>query len=298
MNIVNCERKMEEANNILTFIFNDNSVTFFHKTNVIKPDFVNKELSFIRLISWLYTIYFETGKPSLNIINKSMSTDEQLKFKEHKKVVQNFRTLLQHNINTKGSSREFKLVKDCMEWSKKSCDKSTPVNEEDWMRVSEVLIAEAYDIFNLVLSTLESMTNSSPKKEIFIINWNITVENTVPAYLFDDHISKLIRFIEVESFDVVSYRTKNLDAWRKYLSTLEAEANYELEIKKIVESSIIRDFIHIIPITIDVLESNFYLSKEFFKSVYEHLDRHQLSSDSNPNEILTQIQDLFPEFRR
>ncbi|MBU9818429.1 hypothetical protein J1782_00795, partial [Rahnella sp. BCC 1045] len=272
------------------------SVLFFQKTNVIKPDFINKELSFLRLISWLYTIYFETGKLSLNTINKSMGEDEQKKFKEHKKVVQNFRTFLQHNIDISLSTREFKLVKDCSAWTKKSCDKNIPVTEDDWMKASEVLIAEAYEIFNIVLATLEAMTDSSSKKDIFIINWNITVNKNVPVHWFDTHISKLIGFIDVDSFDVVAYRDANLEAWRKYISTLDAKADYELEIKKIVESSIIRDFIHIIPITIDMLENNFYLSKEFFKSLYEYLDRQQLCSDCNASEILTQIKELFPEY--
>ncbi|MEQ9915586.1 hypothetical protein ABRQ01_02785 [Pectobacterium aroidearum] len=298
MNIVNCERKIEEINNVLTIMFNDNSVLFFKKTNVIKPDFLNKELSFLRLISWLYTIYFETGKLSLDTIYKSMDLEEKQKLKSHKKVVQEFRTILQHNIVTSESSREFKMIKDCSTWTKQACGKNIPVREDDWMKVSEILISEAYAIFEIVLSTLEKMTDSPVKKEIFITNWNITVNKNVPAHLFDTHIQALIKFIDPENFDIVSYRSVNLESWRGYINKLDASANYELEVKKIVESSIIRDFIHIIPISIDELEAKFYLSKELFKSIYQYLDRQQLCGQSDTNKLLDEMQVMFKEFSK
>lgn len=298
MNIVNCERKIEEINNILTILFNDNSVLFFQKTNVIKPDFLNKELSFVRLISWLYTIYFETGKSSLNIVSKSMGPAGQQKLKEHKKIVRSLRTTLQHNIDTSGSSRDFKIVKDCLAWTKKSCGKNIAVTEDDWKNASNSLISEAYDVFSEVLSTLELMTDSPAKKDIFITNWNITIHNNIPVHFFDDHISKLIKFIDIDHFDVVSYRDSHLDTWRQYMEKLTPGANYELEIKKIVESSIISDFIHIIPISINEIESKFYLTKDLFKAIYAYLDRQQLCSDTDINDILTEMQSMFPELRK
>ena len=72
MNISNLERKIEEINSLLSLIMNNGGQSFFSKTNVIRPDFANKELSFVRLVSYLYTIYFETGKSGISVLQKSM----------------------------------------------------------------------------------------------------------------------------------------------------------------------------------------------------------------------------------
>lgn len=298
MNIVSCERKIDEINSVLTVLFNDNSILFFPKTNVIKPDFSNKELSFLRLISWLYTIYFEVGKLSLSTINKSMSTEEQQKFKKHKTVVQNYRTILQHNIDVSSSTRDFKLSKDCCAWAKETCGKNIPSTEDDWAKMSEAMINETNEIFSFILRTLEDMTDSPLKKEIFMSNWEVTVNKNIPGHEFDNHIQRIINFIDVSSFDIVSYRNKNIESWRKYIYTLDSSADYSFEIKKIVESSIIKDFIHVIPFSIDIIESKFYLSKEIFKLIYEHLDRKLLCSDDCIDEILIDIQEKFKEYKK
>lgn len=298
MNIVDCERKIDEINSVLAVLFDNNSILFFPKTNVIKPNFSNQELSFLRLVSWLYTIYVEVGKLSLSTIIKSMTTEEQLKFKDHKTIVQNYRTILQHNIDISSSTRDFKLSKDCCTWAKKTCGKNIPNTEADWAKMSEAMMNETNEILSSILRTLEEMTNSDLKKQIFVSNWEATVNKNISPYEFDNHIKKIINFIDVNDFDIVSYRNKNLDNWRRYIYTLNSSANYTFEIKKIVESSIIKDFIHVIPFTIDEIESKFYLSKEIFRHIYEYLDEKLLSSEDCSDDILDEMLEKFKEYKK
>jgi len=270
MNISNLERKIEEINSLLSLVVSNGEQTFFSKTNVIRPDFHNKELSFLRLVSYLYTIYFETGKSGISVLQKSMGDEAEENLKKHKTIVQILRTKLQHNLD-KSASRDFKIELDCMSWTKSACGKNIPTNEEDWLSCSEKLLSDAEIIMVTIASTLEEMTNSPANKEAFVINWGITSTKEIPAYLYDNHINEHIKFIDVTDFDTVKYRNKNLAVWRNYITSLNPCADFQIEIKKIVESSLVRDFFYVLPVTIDDLNKTFILSRKLLNDIYTYI---------------------------
>ncbi|GKW29259.1 hypothetical protein AB6D34_11415 [Pectobacterium brasiliense] len=270
MNISNLERKIEEINSLLSLVVNDGGQTFFSKTNVIRPDFDNKELSFVRLVSYLYTIYFETGKAGISVLQKSMRNEAEDNLKKHKAIVQILRTKLQHNLE-KSVSRDFKIELDCMSWTKSACGNNIAKNEEDWLNCSKKLVSDAEIIMSTIASTLEEMTNSPANKEAFVINWGITSTKEIPSHLYDNHINEHVKFIAVSDFDIVKYRNKNLATWRNYITSLNPCADFQIEIKKIVESSLVRDFFYVLPVTIDDLNGTFFLSRELLNDIYTYI---------------------------
>jgi len=293
MNISNFERSLEDINSLLALIVNDRTQVFFTKTNVIKPDFANKELSFVRLVSWLYTLYFETGKTSLGVIQKAMSLESQALLKLHKTNVQSMRTKLQHNLDKVQSARDFKIETSCMAWTKLACGKNIPNSEDDWLACSMHLLTEAESILALLKSTLEEMTDSVVNKDIFVVNWGITTMHDIPVHYFDKHIEEFIQFTDIEDFDTVAYRTKNLAAWRNYITGLKSTANYPIEIKKVVESSLVRDFIFILPITLDDLHNFFILSRDLIRELYTFINTEPDIRSHNKDILVKILKDKF-----
>ncbi|HDC4362198.1 TPA: hypothetical protein O8L70_004341 [Enterobacter hormaechei] len=288
MNISNLERKIEEINSLLSLVVNNGGQSFFSKTNVIRPDFFNKELSFVRLVSYLYTIYFETGKSGISVLQKSMGHEAEENLKKHKTIVQILRTKLQHNLD-KSTSRDFKIELDCMSWTKSACGKNIPTNEEDWLSCSRKLVADSEIIMSSIASTLEEMTNSPANKEAFVINWGITSTKEIPSHLYDIHIDEHIKFIAIADFDTVKYRNKNLAAWRNYITSLNPCADFQLEIKKIVESSLVRDFFYVLPVTIDDLNGAFILSRTLLNDMYAFIHSKFDSHNFDKSVILEQL---------
>lgn len=270
MNISNLERKIEEINSLLSLVVSNGNQTFFSKTNVIRPDFHNNELSFLRLVSYLYTIYFETGKSGISVLQRSMGNEAENNLKKHKAIIQMLRTKLQHNLD-KSVSRDFKIEVDCMAWNKSACGKNIPTNEDDWQSCSRKLLSDSESIMVNIASTLEEMTNSPANKEAFVINWGITSTKEIPAHLYDNHINEHIKFIDITDFDTVKYRNKNLATWRNYITNLNPCADFQMEIKKIVESSLVRDFFYVLPVTIDDLNSIFILSRQLLNDMYTYI---------------------------
>ncbi|HHT3530617.1 TPA: hypothetical protein ACTYW0_004826 [Enterobacter asburiae] len=292
MNISNFERKIEDINTLLSLVVNNGEQTFFSKTNVIKPDFHNKELSFVRLVSYLYTIYFETGRMGISVLQKSMTSEAEDNLKKHKTIVQILRTKLQHNLD-KTISRDFKIEVDCMSWTKLACGKNIPTNEDDWLNCSKKLIGDSEIIMSTIATTLEEMTNSQANKDAFVINWEITSRKEIPAHLYDAHINEHIKFIDVENFDTVKYRNKNLAAWRSYITSLNPCADYSIEIKKIVESSLVRDFFYVLPVTIEDLNESFILSRRLLNDIYTYIHSKFNANNFDKSIILEQLKAEF-----
>lgn len=270
MQITNCEQKVDDINTLVCHLCNDGNVVFFSKVNVIRPNFVNEELSFIRLITWLYTLYFEAGKDSLKVIKSSMSQDSKTQYTKHSKLVNSFRTMLHHNLD-RTSSRDFKIEKDCHAWMKSVCNKTIPTSEVDWKNCSAQLIEEAYSVLSAIASELELMTDSPAQKEIFIFNWMASKDKSLKPYVYDKIISGSLALINQKDIDVVSYRQKYYEDWNKNILLLSSDANYENEAIKMVESSIVKDFSIRLPVAMSILEQHFTLSREFIFSLLEAL---------------------------
>lgn len=289
MHITNCEQKVDDINTLISHLFNNSEVVFFTKVSVIRPNFQNKELSFVRLVTWLYTLYFEAGKDSLKVIKSSMGSDSKKLYTKNSKLVNNFRTKLHHNLD-RSSTRNFKIESDCHEWTKSVCNKSIPTSEEEWEKCSIKLLDEAFNVLNAIASELELMTDTPTQKEIFIFNWNASKEKCLKPFVYDEIITKSLALINQRNVDVVSYRQKYLEDWNKSISLLSSDANYEIEAKKIVESSIVKDFLIRLPVTISILEQHFTLSREFIFSLLEVL-RDFDCSDYSQIEIIDKMKE-------
>lgn len=289
MNTVNCERKIANANLLLATIVDDANSLFFKPTNLLKPDFNNKELSFLRLVSWLYTIYFEVGKTGIGVVTSAMSQEAQLNLKSHKSIVQSLRTVLQHNIDRTKGTREYKIEMDCMEWTKRACNRNIASSENDWLLCSLKLITEAEEALDSIVVTLEEMTDSDCKRNAFISNWSITTSKSIEPHIFDEAIRRFVTFIDIDSFDTVKYRNKNISEWRNYIANLNSTANLADEVDKIVESSLVEDFISVLPISYKEMCSIITMDQLNVRDVYKFVHEKVLCDKLTKEELIVQL---------
>jgi hypothetical protein len=291
MNFTDMDRLISNINSLISIVLNDPKEQFFEESNLIKPDFKNQELSFIRLVSWLYTIYFEVGKTGLTIIIATLNDQDKKLVSSHKMLVRDLRTKYQHNIDTANNPRDFKLDLGCMAWLKNACGKNHPMLEVDWESCSKDIIQKSIIVLNLISSKLEDMTGSDAEKNRFTTNWELTKQTSIPPFHFDKIISNLIKFVDVSEFDVVKYRGKNLDKWNKHIKNYYLGTDIESEMIRIVQSSIIKDFIHVLPVTIDDFDKNIMLTNELFIEAYKIMDKMHLETPVSKSEMLTMLED-------
>lgn len=293
MHISNCEQKVDNINTLISHLLNEKDALFFKKTSVIRPTFKNQELSFVQLVSWLYTLYFESGKDSIKVIKNSMSGDSKTLYNHKSKIVGNLRTKLHHNLDRK-SSRNFKIEKDCHTWIKSACNKNIPNDERDWELCSKKLLEEAETVLSVIIRELEEMTDSATQKEIFIFNWKASTGKCLPPHIYDEIISDCLDSVHQNDIDIVSYRQKYYESWNRHISLLDAEADYLSEATTIVESFVIKDFFLKLPITISALGDNFILSIDFIKDLLLVIYEYNLA-DYSEEELIGIIKDRLPK---
>ncbi|MCD9476596.1 hypothetical protein [Photobacterium phosphoreum] len=298
MNTSNCERIIQDINSLISHIINDREEFFFESSNLIKPDFKNQELSFVRLVSWLYTLYFETGKVGLNIVKPSLDEKSRSILIEHTKLIHAYRTKLQHNLDRAKDSRNFKLESVCLKWSKKVCGVNVPRDETEWSQCSIFLIDETEAVLNSIYSMLDDMTNTDSKSDDFISNWRLTKTRNIEPYVYDLYIKKFLSFTSPDEFDIVKFRSKHLDKWRRHINILDSSADLYNEIGKIVESTMVSEFIHVLPITIKEMEKEFYLSKSIIDELYCYMAVENNTKNIDSKLMMERLRDRFPELVR
>ncbi|EIE1198903.1 hypothetical protein LCX57_004818 [Vibrio parahaemolyticus] len=292
MQISECEQKVDNINTLISHLLNDKNALFFDKIHVIRPDFKNQELSFIRLVSWLYTLYFESGKCSLKVIKSSMATENQELYSKHSKIIGQLRTKLHHNVDRK-SSRSFKIERDCHVWMKSACSKNIPTDEEDWKNCSIKLLNEAEKLLSMIAHEIEEMTDSPVQKEIFTLNWNTSKEKSLKPHIYDEIIGSSLSLLNHTSIDIVAYRQKYYDSWNLSISQLNSDVDYLNEARKIVESCIIKDFALKLPITMSTLNDHFLLSTNFLLDLLAQIHKLDLK-DCSQEEVLEKIKSELP----
>lgn len=283
------ERKITEINQLITYTLEDTNEVFFHDSNLVKPDFKNQEFSFYRLISFLYATYFETGKVGLKIITSTLSSEQRKSIKDHKTIVNNFRTKLQHNLDTKNNPRNQRIQQKLMDASKQACGKLIPTTSQEWQFCSDWLIKESHTILTIISAELESITDKPDSRARFKENWLLTTVHEIEGHYFDRSIEKYIKFLNINDFSVVEYRNKNLHNWRKYVREIYSGNDYLPEIDRIVQSSIIRDFIHVLPVTLSDLDNDLILTTETFTKIYKYMDRVNSENPQSRDELLESI---------
>ena len=120
------------------------------------PKFVPAELGFLRLVSWLYVLFWEAGKVSVPFVVKrfdAYSLDADSKIRAYLFNVQGLRTYTQHNLNNE-EPHDKRTLGDCHAWFSHQCGTAVPVLEDEWSKCVIALLHESLEFLEALLSVL------------------------------------------------------------------------------------------------------------------------------------------------
>jgi hypothetical protein len=136
------------------------------------PKFTPSELGFLRTVSWLWVLYYEAGKVNVNFLTERFSAynlDSDEKLAKHLRIVQQLRTLLQHDLNPQESRN---LV-----------------------------------IFSGLRTCIRSIEQDDSQKQI-LNEWGFIRKRYHPPHEFDNLISKVAADMGRENLDAVRLRKR------------------------------------------------------------------------------------------
>lgn len=227
-------RLKEEIDDVASRLNEINGV--FGATTLRITNFVPSELGFLRTVSWLYAMYYEVGKVNVNFLTERFSAynlDSDEKLAKHLRIVQQLRTLLQHDLNPQ-ESRNLVIQEACEQWLKNRCGTPIPGDDHQWKICLTSLLNETIDFFSVLRSCIRSIEQDESRNQI-LSEWDFRIKRYHPPHEFDNMISKVPADMGRENLDAVRLRKRFYTEWVKELELLQGNYDFEVEARKLIE---------------------------------------------------------------
>ncbi len=222
----------------------------FETIHVTIPDPSIPETSFIRITSWLYCFYFETGRVSLRFLQNLGNTYNLLDINEsknHMEIVRCLRTELHHNLGFLDSDQSTRLKAEA--WRRRACGTAIPRSEQEWKECYNNLINEAHTFLENIDNVIRYLEQDEENSAAYIKNWAKLLDRDWPAAMFDPLVDEVKCRLGREAVNTIEFRNRNVSRWRQLLLLLEDEFDFSYEATRLIEKSMLDDSTIVLPIT-------------------------------------------------
>lgn len=206
------------------------------------PTGEDDELSFVRLVVWSYALLQENGRVSLKFLRELGRSPKE----EVAERVMALRAWLTHNLSlAKDSDRQRLMI--ARGWLRKSCGAHLDLRPEHWKKCFLALTTEMCELLQRSLAScavLEDPTdgphNVQELRRRLSKNWD--------AYQFDHYVEEAAARLGLDNVDIVAFRTRHLNQWRKVVELAE-DGNAARLLTLRVETDLVNWFGETLPLT-------------------------------------------------
>lgn len=222
----------------------------FDNISLSAPNFAPPELGFLRTVSWLYVLYFETGKINIDFIKKLIPTyelDPEESIKDHLGSVQKLRTFLQHNLNL-SKVHDYSIQEYCETWFKNNCGTPVPRDDNHWNLCVNSLLKEATQFLKVIRDCIRKIEMDESVIQI-VDQWNFARNRYHPPHEFDNLIAIVSADMGRDSLDVIRVRKQYYDKWVKELQLNQGDYDFQFEARRLIEHTLLNEMTRVLPIT-------------------------------------------------
>jgi hypothetical protein len=241
------------------------------------------EYLFIRTISWLYALYYEAGKINVKFITEYFQVYNlelpDLRLNKHYELIPKLRAFFQHNLLST-EDHDSGIKEYCEQWFESLCGSLQPEDEVAWQHCLLVLLKDVHDFLETSIKCLQFIEKDESRGEI-IKTWEFRRRNHHPPHEFH----KLIQMVAIDLgrnfIDPKKFYQQHQAEWNKELKLkrLEKDYNFEKEVRKMIETALMRN-----PIPpIDGNDIMRYFALDPGPQVGKYREKAQNIYNSNPN---------------
>jgi hypothetical protein len=200
------------------------------------------ELSFIRLVVWTYVLRHETGKIALSFLKElpPFTSGELLP------EVGILRTWATHNLSPSKNSDK-KTLQLAWAWFANTCKASIPSTSAHWKACFCKLCDQVSGVLRNAISACESLEDPEDGPSL-LEELRRRLERNWEAYAFDKHVAEAAHRLGFEGVDIVEFRKRHLDFWRKVVSAADASSIERLLAQRI-EADLLEFMNNALPMT-------------------------------------------------
>lgn len=238
----------DQLNMLARRLFKDD-YGIFGNVSLRLPKLSPAELGFLKVISWLYSHYNETGKTNVYFLVNKLDTynlDADRKIRTHLTTVLNMRTYLQHSLNPT-RKENIDVHEYCELWFNDKCNVLVPEDDSQWSECLMYLLTESIIFLKTINECLRKIMADESIEQI-VIDWIFRRKRDYPDEAFDNLIKIVAADIGREYLDAAKLRKRFRDSWVNELSKLRGDINFEVECRRLIEHTLLFNFTKVLPI--------------------------------------------------
>lgn len=217
------------------------------------PKGTRDELSFIRLVAWGYVLIYETGKIPLSFLKQLPPLDEHGKLLPY---VRGLRTWTSHNLFF-DKNHDLSTIREAVMWFKRTCGTGTPATAVHWGKCFEQLCQDLSSLLTKAISACDALHSEYDGPRL-IEELKGRLDRHWDAYQFDSYVENARTRLGYSGLDIVAFRTKHLDSWRKIVAISEDGA-IDRQLNLRIESDLLNTMAYALPLTSQELLKQFKL---------------------------------------
>jgi|GEM_PF-1824216 len=214
------------------------------------PRLTPPELGFERVVSWLYVLYEERGRATISFLldyARRASKPGVREARKHIREVSHLRTLRQHSLRVTRKA-DAKLLSSCKAWYREACSTADPRTAKEWSLCLNRLLLSALGLLKLIRDCAKAI-EVDEAEEMIARQWYARLGSQRSRYDFDDVISEALHDCGMEGIDAVAFRDRYYEVWVEELASIDAEPDFGVEARRLVEHSLCNEAREILPIT-------------------------------------------------
>lgn len=243
------------------------------------------ECQFLRLVSWLYSMYFEAGRKSgLKWLVDRLETynlDPDMRLKNYFERINPLRTFFQHNLQS-GDDYNGKIKRTCRDWFKSLCGVDSPLEDHHWNTCFEVCLKETFDFLDAIKQCLCEIDRDESKDEM-LKDWLSYRKGLFSVVDYNNLIREVASDLGFNIDSIKKFRNKLEDKLQsKRLTKIIRDGDNEtMTIKKIITDMLLEEPTVLMPLTASDVIEEFSIEAGNSK-IFEILKKGKIIFTDNP----------------
>lgn len=253
----------------------------FKAMHVTLPGPGSSELKFIRASAWMYCLYIEAGRVSIDFLIRqglafgSIDPDDA---KDHINYVRCLRTESSHNLGFTDSDQASREA--AQRWRRRACGTAVPNREADWDRCIDALCRDGHHFVDRLYDVVRRLEEQQAECQLQLTEWKRLLDRDYSVADFDRVVEATKNRFGSGMMNTVAFRNRHLDRWRERLRALEDGFDFSREAALLVERSLLDENGNLLPISGDDVMSFFDIGPG--QTVGRILARARALYDENP----------------
>ncbi len=214
----------------------------------LRPPIGDKdEVSFVRLTTWCYALFFEAGGIVIPYLLKLSvpggTSGEELA--EVVTLVQALRTFASHNLGL--SDHDIGIARKARDWQRNRCGTDFPRARSQWASCFEGLCVDVTRVFVHCHSVVDSILASTEDGEATVRELRLRLDRFWPRYKFVTKLGEItVRF--GVSLNAEAFVNGHIARWRESMEFLDFEGDVDRHMTRVMERDVLNYLDGVLPI--------------------------------------------------